>query len=72
MSARLLGYAWNGYVQKQIGIYLAGGGSGYTRMASAIDQSSLNLVYAQTKRAFESGNLFGPDDMARTEYIEIT
>ena len=61
-----------GYVQKQIGIYIAGSGSGYMRVASAIDQSSLKLVYAQTKRAIESGNLSSPDDMARTEYIEIT
>lgn len=67
-----LGYAWNRYLQKQIGIYVASTGSGYTRITSAINQKSLDLVYAQTKDAFEDGKLFSPTDMAKVESIEIT
>ena len=72
MSARLLGRAWNAYLQKEINIFLAGSGPGYNRVHSIIAEDSLVRLRDQIRSAFESGKLFSPEDMARTDYIEIS
>lgn len=67
-----IGYAFNGYLNKNMAVYLSETGDGYKRLTGAIGDSVKSAAFAKVEERIGNGSLSGEEDMKMMERLVIT